>query len=333
MTVTPNASHTTLSGLAAAKMNQPFIWIEETFEPGTWQFDLLFEWLVTRAHKRFLADKRGASARLQEKLEEEEALVAESLEKEKENAKFWAKLRVRKDSDMAKDFKALEAGLGRVQKACSSLTPAQKRNASLEYLKLQRQFLFLVGFSLDDKKFPRLSRKEAGSNTYKKWSPDELLLKPFFEKLRDSKFMQTLTPVPTLASKADALRVFRQGTPVPQLQELRQQEKARTEALEKEVQKELKSEKKRAPTEASEGRAETKGEGDQTEHNNNKKRKREQGPGKEREEREKGRRGRRGRRGKKLDQTGRRCLGVGRGQSRLVGPKQSLRCNCALGGR
>ena len=58
--------------------------------------------------------------------------------------------------------------------------------------------------------------------------------------------MSKLTPVSTLASKANALRVFRNGTPVPELDELRGKEKQRTAALEKEVNREVKLEKKEA---------------------------------------------------------------------------------------
>ena len=103
-------------------MNQPFKWVEGVFEPGSWQLDSLFRWLVPRAAKRFVADKKRVDKMLNEKLAEEQELAAKSAKLEKNKAKFWARLRLRRHAEMAKDAVALKRGLN-MHAVCAKLAP------------------------------------------------------------------------------------------------------------------------------------------------------------------------------------------------------------------
>jgi hypothetical protein len=227
-------------------MNQPFLWVEEVFEQGSWQLNLLFQWLVPRAAKRFVADKKRASRLLDEKLAEEEELEKKTLKKEKENAKFWAKLRLCRGTEMAKHATDLRKGLTSVRTARAALTAAKIRYAGMEYLKLQRNFLLLDGVDL--KALPTLTRKVPGGKKTVKLTPDEFLkeLGPIFDAFTAGQL--ALNPVPVLARRITQIVTFRKGTMMPELAALLAKENVKLSATVKEVEQELKREKKARDT-------------------------------------------------------------------------------------
>ena len=246
-----SATHTTTSAMVMAKFNQPLSnLVEARTAPGSLLRQMLYKWAIWFSATEFARDKEREVKLMNDKTEEEEAHRKVALEKEVEAAKVWAGLRLRTD-EMVKNKRMLQEAFKTVTHKAQGKSKTATRLEQMQFLRLQKQFLLLVGVS--KKEMPvQSSVDETGKRKDLDVSVFCDLLGNVFDRLAANEL--ELNPVPLLSKRFEGLITFRRGTATPQMKAFKEQEEKRLEQVDKAVKeqmeqdaKQLDQAKKKAP--------------------------------------------------------------------------------------
>ena len=178
---------------------------------------MLYKWAIWFSATEFARDKEREVKLMNDKTEEEEAHRKVALEKEVEAAKVWAGLRLRVN-EMVKSKHMLQEAFTTVTHKAKGKSKTATRLEQMQFLRLQKQFLLLVGVS--KKEMPvQSSVDETGKRKDLDVSVFCDLLGNVFDRLAANEL--ELNPVPLLSKRFEGLITFRRGTATPQMKDLR----------------------------------------------------------------------------------------------------------------